>query len=82
MHSAVTHHSQWRGFFSVASDVARADWEEVVLPPGLPFDLEYCLSISVGGRGGSPTPKPQAEAGSWAVLAAESALALPGLPRG
>lgn len=29
MHSAVTHHSQWSGFFSPASDVVRAVWEEV-----------------------------------------------------
>lgn len=29
MHSAVTHHGQWSGFFSPASDVVRAVWEEV-----------------------------------------------------
>lgn len=52
----------------------------MVQPPGPQFVLEYCVSIAVGG--GTPTPKPQAEAGSWAALAAESALLLPVLQRG
>lgn len=53
----------------------------MVYPPGPLFVLEYCVSTAVGG-GGTPTPKPQAEAGSWAVLAAESALMLLVLQRG
>lgn len=82
MHSAVSH--QWSGFFSPASDVARAVCEvacvEVVRPPGPLFVLEYWVSIA--GGGGTPAPKPQPEAGSWAVLAAERALVLPALQRG
>lgn len=41
MHSAVTHHSQGSGFFSPASDVVRAVWEEVARPPGPLSVLEY-----------------------------------------
>lgn len=52
---------------------------EVVRPPGPLFVLEYWVSIA-GGE--TPAPKPQAEAGSWAVLAAERALVLPALQRG
>lgn len=41
MHSAVTHHSQGSGFFSPASDVVKAVWEEVACPPGPLSVLEY-----------------------------------------
>lgn len=75
MHSAVTHHSQGSGFFSPASDVVRAVWEEVARPPGPLSVLEYA-------GGGTPAPKPLAEAGQWAVLAAKHALVLPALQRG
>ncbi len=78
MHSAVTYHSEWSGFFSPASDVVRAVWE-VVRPPGPLFVLEYRVSIAGGGI---PAPRLQTEAGSWAVLAAERALGLPALQKG
>lgn len=54
---------------------------EVVRPPGPLFVLEYRV-VSVAGGGETPAPKPQTEAGSWAVLAAERALVLPALQRG
>lgn len=83
MHSAVTHHSQWSGFFSPASDVVRAIWEEVC-GGGASTWTTVCPGVlglhSWGGE--TPAPKPQAEAGSWAVLAAERALVLPALQRG
>lgn len=41
--SAVSHHSQWSGFFSPASDVGTAGCEEVVDPPGLLFPLDFLL---------------------------------------
>lgn len=55
MHSAVTRLSQWSGFFSPASDVVRAVWEEVcvevVRPPGPLSVLEYWVSPQLeGGR--------------------------------
>lgn len=78
MHSAVTYQSQWSGFFSPASDVVRAVWE-VVRPPGPLFVLEHWVSIAGGG---TPAPRPQAKAGSWAVLAAKRALVLPAQQRG
>lgn len=53
---------------------------EVVRPPGPRFVLEYWVSLA--GGGGTPATTPQAEAGSWAVLAAEPALMLPALQRG
>lgn len=74
--SAVSHHSRWSGFFSPASDVGTAGCEEVVDPPG--STLDYCflwIFCSRNSSGGSPACTPLAEAGSWAVLAAESALA-------
>lgn len=52
----------------------------MVCPPGPLFVLAYWVSIAVGGD--TPESKPQAEAGSWAVLAAERALVLPTLQRG
>ena len=53
---------------------------EVVRPPGPLFVLEYWVSVAGGGE--TPAPKPQAEAGSWAVLEADRALVLPALQRG
>lgn len=83
MHSAVTHHSQWSGFFSPASDVVRAVWEEV-RGGGVSTWTTVCPGVlgvrSLGG--GTPTTTPQVVAGSWAVLAAERALMLPALQRG
>lgn len=38
--------------------------------------------VSIAGRGDSPAQKPQTEAGSWAVPAADRALVLPTLQRG
>lgn len=72
MRSAVSRHSQQSGCFSPASDVVGAACEEVVDPPGLPRPLDFC---SRGSSGGTPTRTPWAEAGSWAVLGAESVLA-------
>lgn len=70
--------------FSPASDVVRAVWEEVHVG-GASTRTTVCpgvLRLHSCGGGGTPTPKPQAEAGSWAVLAAESALVLPVPQRG
>lgn len=53
---------------------------EVVRPPGPLFVLDYRVSIAT--RGGLQHPKPQAEAGSWAALAAKLVLVLAALQRG
>lgn len=54
---------------------------EVVRPPGPLFVLEYRV-VSIAGAGRLQHPKPQADAGSWAVLAAKRALVLPALQIG
>lgn len=77
--SAVSDHSQWSGFFSPASDVGTAVCEEVVDPPGLLFPLDFLL---LEQQWESPACTPLAEAGSWAVLAAESVFAFAVLERG
>lgn len=69
MHRALSQRSQWSGFFSRASDVGRAVCEEVGDPPGLLLPLDFCSRDSGGG---TPACAPRTEAGSWAVLAAES----------
>lgn len=55
---------------------------EVVRPPGPLFVLAYWVSTAGGVEWGTPAPKPQAESGSWAVLAADRALVLPALQIG
>lgn len=75
MHSAVTHHSQGKRLFQSCLRCSQSS----LGGGGAPTWTTVCPGVR---RGGTPAPKPLAEAGQWAVLAAKHALVLPALQRG